>query len=264
MDDFGLPVVEVEVASPKPSPVAFWEVGPGSVTLGIPELGAVQVDAGRISVLGPDSSAREAAWTRLRYWAIGQYFGAQGFLVLTGCVVARDGRAVALTGSSRCGATVLGVQLTRWGWGLVSDGVIAIDSTGTCRALQPRATLDAAPAEMLFGDYPQEAAASGRDRRIVGAPGHGNAPLCAIATMQVKDAVEPVSIVHLDRTATEERDWMAEVVSCIPGAPAAARLPEVPTIVVRRSRPRSIDKFAQVSPPVLAERLNTFLLGLGL
>jgi hypothetical protein len=264
VEDFGLPVLEVELPSPQPSPVAYWNVGQDSVTLGIAELGAVQVHGDRISVLGPDDSARENVWTRLRYWAIGQYFAAQGYRVLFGCVVARNGRAVALTGSSRCGATMLGLQMTRWGWGIVSDGVIAIDSTGTCRALQPRATLDTEPAQKLFGDYPQEVAASGRDRRVVWAPEHGDAPLCAIVTMQVKDAVEPLSILRLDRVATDDRDWMTGVVSCIPAAPTAARLPEVPTIVVRRSRPRSLEELAQVSPPVMAEGLNTFLLGLGL
>jgi hypothetical protein len=259
VEDGGLPIVEFEAARPEASPVALWLVDSSSVTLGIPELGTVTVSADRIIVRGPDAQAREAAWTRLRGWAIGQHFTAQGYRVLPGCVVARNGRAVALTGSTRSGASVLGLQLTRHGWGLVSDGVAVIDADGICRALHPRATLDRKPAESLFADYPQEKAASGRDRSVVHAPAHADARLSAIVPMQVKDALELLSINLIESRFVEEQEWMAGLVCSIPGSIAAVQMPEVLTIAVRRSNPRNLEELARVAPPALAGQLDAFL-----
>ena len=264
MQDFGLPVTEVQAPIPPPSPVAYWNVDSTSVTLGLPGLGAVKVSGHGITVLAPDAHARNDVWTRLRHWATGQYFAAQGFRVLPGCVVARHGLSVAITGPPRRGATALGLQMTRRGWGLVSDGVVVIDSAGTCRALHPTATLDAQPAELLFGDYPQEPASSGRDRRIVSAPSHGDARLAAIATIEVKDAAESLSIYQFEGSLGPREEWTTGILCSVPGTEAPAGVPAVPTIVLRRSIPRTVDELSQVAPPALAEKLDELLRTLGL
>lgn len=242
--------------------MAPWNVDDTSVSLGIPGLGSIRVSRTYVSIEGPDSAAREATWARLGNWATVQFYAARGLAVLPGCAIGRDGKAVVVTGLPRHGATLLGLQLTRHGWALISDGLVALDSSGACQSTGPWATVDAEPARHLFPDYPQEAYRSGRDRCRVRAPDHGDAPFCAIVNVRVKESLNALAVATYCDPADAGRYRPEPVSSAVPQADAVPGIPWRPVVTIARPVPTTLAEMQAISPIAMAERLAPLLAGL--
>ena len=256
-----IPVEREIVAAPAPSPMATWEVDAASVTLGLPELGAIRVNRAGIQILAPDQDAQEATWARLGLWATAQFYSANGFRVLPGCVIGRFGTGVAITGPARHGATLLGLQMTRHGWGIISDGLVVLDDAGRCRSTDSWATADSTPLGRLFPDYPTASFGSGRDRLRISPPLHPSAPLGIVVRMQVKQSLPALFVGDLTMSDTDPWSSLIGFESVLPNSIPASVPPMVRHLSVRRPVPSTLAELEQVSPIAIADQLARLLDG---
>ncbi len=254
-----IPVTFDNAPPPPPSPMAFWQVDATSVTIGLPGLGSITTSLDALVVRAADASSQAATWARLGEWATAQFYAAHGFRVVPGCVVARDGHATIITGPRRTGATLLGLQLTRHGWGLVSDGLAIVDGSGTCRSTGEWATSDTQPAERLFPDYPREAWPSGRDRTRVGAPSRPDSVLTQVVHLRVRDSVRALTAVRSDAETDGVRASLIPLASRVPGATPPRPMPLTATVTVSRPVPRNLTDMQAVSPVAMADLLAPIL-----
>ena len=256
-----IPIERAIVTAPAPAPMATWEVTAASVTLGLPELGAIRVSQAGIQILAPDEGAQDATWARLGLWASAQFYSASGFRVLPGCVIGRFGIGVAITGPARHGATLLGLQMTRHGWGIISDGLVILDESGRCRTTDSWATADSTPLGRLFPDYPTASFGSGRDRLRVSPPLHASAPLTAVVRMQVKQSLAALFVGDLTMSSTDPWSSLIGLESVLPNSIPAPVPPMVRHLSVRRPMPSTLAELEQVSPIAIAEQLARLLDG---
>jgi hypothetical protein len=171
------PVTWTQHDAPAAQPLAHWSTEAGRLTLGLAGLGSLRVSREVVEVLAPDEASRARIWVRLGEWATAQWAALHGYFVVRGAVVARDGRAFAITGGVRCGASLVALVLARRGWGLVSDGLVIIDTDLTARALSPEITVDPAPVSGLPADLIEPVVQAGRPRVRVAVTGHPDAPV---------------------------------------------------------------------------------------
>jgi hypothetical protein len=252
-------VRQIDAPSPPPSPLAYWTVDADAATLGLPDLGSVRVSATGVDVLAPDQQLRDATWARLGAWAVAQVRAAQGSSLIPGCVVARADKAVLITGLPRHGSTLLGLQLTRHGYGLVSDGHAVVDEDGRCLQADPWAVIDAQPAGRLFADYAPEYVRSGRERARVQPPAHADAELGVVINVRVKESLNGLAVSLHDSAKDGGRYRLQPVRSAVPRAPGPGHLPWTRLIAISRPSPSSLDELRPVSPIAMAERLAPLL-----
>jgi hypothetical protein len=247
-----------EASAPPLSPLAEFEQSEGSVRLGLAGSGSIEVTRTGINVLAPDLLAYQKTIDRLGQWAQGQWLTAQGFRVLQGAAVARNGKAIVLIGGPRCGASLLALVLSRRGWGLISDGLVVIDKNGIVRALDPVVTMDAEATLGLPPEVSITRSTTGRARVKVTTTGHSDAELSVYVFMRVQHSLNSLAFAQITFTSearrTIERNQIPSFL--VPRNPAFA-IVEAP--VWRIARPvSSPDPFAY-SPPVLASLLTTAL-----
>lgn len=249
-----VPMEFVRGPAPNPGPLNEVVVTEDSVQLGMAGLGSVHVTSMEVTVSSPDERSGARTWARLGQWATAQWLLTQGLAVLYGAAVAKDGRVLAITAASRTGASVTAAQLTRHGWGLVSDGVIALQADGAVLAGPADVHLDTVVAERLFPDYPQGPRESGRPRSWVSVPHHGDGTLHAYVTLIARDGptgiavnaitTDPLALPDLPEPTLECRSMISGI--------TVAPFPRATSMVVRRSIPRSMEDLAEVGPPAMA------------
>lgn len=202
-----LPKIEfVEAPAPPAGPLAAYEISGECVRLGLTGSGTIEVTPSGISVLAPDALGYQRTIDRLGEWAQAQFLAARGFRVMRGAVLARQGRAIALVGDSRSGASVLALVLSRRGWGLISDGLVIMDESGVVRALEPTVTLDAEATVGLPAGVPITRIATGRDRVRVTTAGHPDAKLGAYVLLRVQQSLTQLAFERVPFTAAALED----------------------------------------------------------
>ena len=181
-------------AAPEHGPLPYLDIGDEHVSLGLADCGTVTIRATGIDIGAPDDRRAEMTWARLGTWACGQWYAAQGFAVFPGACVAKAGKGVGIVGVSRVGASVTGLQLTRHGFGMVSDGIIVVRGDGSVVSREAGAAVDATVADVLFADYPHRPRPSGRPRTWVEAPAATPCELTTWVALTVRDWVEGVPV----------------------------------------------------------------------
>lgn len=174
--------------------MAPYEASVDRVMLGLGGLGHVAVDPDGITISGPDEAARAALWDRLGDWARGEWFAAQGYIVLRGAAVARDGHGVVLTGGSRCGASITGLVMCLRGWSLLGDGIVVIDDEGVVESTRPEVVADADAVAPLPDTLPRRALSTGRPRVAVAVPGASSSPMTHLVRLQPLSAASTVRL----------------------------------------------------------------------
>jgi hypothetical protein len=234
-------------------PLPAFEASEEYVSLGLPGLGTIQISVDEIVLRAPDDAIAEATQARLGAWGEGQWFALQGCLVVQGATVARSGRAVAIVGPSRAGSSVTAIQLTRLGFGLVSDGYTVVAEGGAVMARKPVASVDSIIAERLFPDLPREPRPSGRARASVTAPGHTDAELVACAVLNVRSGHDEI-LVH---SIGGDRILGCRMRPFLRGVPGTGPIltesvEHLPTWSFTRKNPESMDDFLRIGPPSVA------------
>jgi len=244
----------IESPAPLLAPLADYEVSDEHVRLGLYGSGSIEVTTTGISVLAPDSLGYRRTIDRLGEWAQAQWLAAQGFRVMRGAVVARQGKAVALIGGSRCGASVLALVLSRRGWGLISDGLVVMDAHGCMRALDPSVTLDIEATLGLPADVPVAPLTTGRDRVKVSTTGHSDAELGSYVFLRVKQSLNQLAFERLPYSAAAANALDENrIPSLLGSAPPPFPIFEAPTW--RIARPVASADSQSYSPPALAAML---------
>ena len=254
-----LPTFEfVEAPAPPFAPLAAFEICNESVRLGLFGSGSIEVSREGISVLAPDALGYQRTIDRLGQWAQAQWLATHGLRVMRGAVVARQGKAVALIGGARCGASVLALVLSRRGWGLVSDGLVVIDAHGMLRALEPVVTLDTEATIGLPEDVPITKLTTGRDRVKVSTTSHGDAELGAYVVIRVLQSLNQLAFERVPFT-TDTRSALEgyQIAPLLGSEHRSPPIVEAPTW--RIARPVvSADPHSH-TPPVLAALLTSAL-----
>jgi len=248
------PVISWAAPAPGAGPMPEFEASAERVALGLAGVGTVEVTRSRIAVAAPDQAAIDATWARLGAWARGQWWALHGHLVLPGAVVARDGRAVAIVGPSRVGSTVTALQLTRHGYGVVSDSYAVVTPEGSVVGSSPTCAIDTMVAERLFSDYAPTTLPSGRPRSAVTPPAHPGCELAAVVLLQVKEGCREVMVRSLSPGIG---DVLAHRVMWL-GAPTVTPEPwsfSVPGWSFARKSPDTLDELERVGPPAMAEAI---------
>lgn len=264
---FGSPTASRTFAEPPPAgPLWDLRTDGSGVRLGIPGLGWMRVDHDSLEIQAPDEDRAHRIEARLLSWAVGQWLLARGIAVLRGAVVARDGVAVAIVGPSCSGASVTAAQLTRLGWGLVSDGIAAIDATGHAVAGPPLVRMDAFVAERLFADRPSTPVPAGRPRSDVAVNGHPSARVAAYVSLTARESARGVGIIPTSagESAEESRrpDPTARVLPCIPGVEPVIE-PTADSWLLSRGIPHRVEDLAEVGPAAVAAAIDRALGHLG-
>ena len=184
------PVIEHQWgAAPAPGPIAGWWDDPDRLEIAMPGLGAIRVDPDRIVVTAPSEEAAGKLVTRLGSWARAHWWILQGFTACRATVVGRDGRAIALIGIERTGASLLALALIEHGWSVISDGLAVFDPHGLAMHIPGPVTIDAGPAAHLRYDLPQVRLAAGRERVGVLVPAHPSARLSGYVAIRARRSI---------------------------------------------------------------------------
>lgn len=246
----------IEASAPLLEPMAAYEVSDEAVRLGLAGSGSIEVTRTGISVLAPDSLSYERTIDRLGEWAQGQWLAAHGFRVMRGAVVARHGKAMAIVGGHRCGASVLALVLSRTGWGLISDGLVVLDKFGYLRALDPTVTLDAEATVGMPPDVRIVPLTTSRDRVRVTTSGHHDTELGAYVFLSVKQSLHQLifgQVPFAEGVSTALEDFRVRSLL----ASAALPPPIVEAPVWRIARPMFSPDPLSSSPLTLAAMLTS-------
>jgi hypothetical protein len=226
------------------------------IRLGVPWLGSVQVSSKGIQVIAPDSDLIEKTLCALGSWASAQWLMTRGLCVMRGTVVAKQGSALVLTGGWGVGVSVTAAQLTRHGWGIVSDGLVAIDAEGSALRIDAQEStvrIDSLVAQGLFADLPSRHIASTRDRKEITLPSHGDAKVSYYVGIGIRESAAGISINRAvlapgeQEGPTENHIWSPLLhVSRITEPPVA------PSFVAVRPNPRTLDDAPRIGPPAMA------------
>jgi hypothetical protein len=248
----------VEAPAPQFAPLAAFEICDESVRLGLSDSGSIEVSREGINVLAPDALGYQRTIDRLGQWAQAQWLATQGLRVMRGAVVARQGKAIALIGGARCGASVLALVLSRRGWGLVSDGLVVMDNHGILRALEPSVTLDAQATIGLPEDVRITKLTTGRDRVKVSTMSHGDAKLGAYVVIRVLQSLNQLDFervpFHADTRSALEGYQIASLLDT-----ELLSLPIVEATTWRIARPVVSPNPHSYTPPALAALLTSAL-----
>jgi len=257
-----LPEVPIElITGPAPfaAPIGLLEYDGGLIRLGVPKLGSVEVNAHGIRVIAPDAERIAQTWCALGAWAKSQWFMTRGLCAMRGTVVAKDGAALVLLGGFSVGVSVTAAQLTRHGWGIVSDGLVVIDAQGNALSSEPgepTVRIDSIVAERLFADMPSRKIPSMRDRKEITLPGHGDAKVAYYVGMRIRESATGISVNRaiLDpgepERPPENLRWRPLLeVTRITEPPAA------PSFVGMRPIPRTMADSARIGPPAMARAI---------
>jgi hypothetical protein len=99
-----------------------------------------------------------------------------------------------LRGDSGVGVSVTAAQLTRHGWGIVSDGIVVIDAIGRALSSEPTVRIDTFVAERLFPEVLRIEVPSIRERSHLTFPGHDDAEVTHYAGIVVRDSAPGLSV----------------------------------------------------------------------
>lgn len=244
----------VQAPAPSPGPLADYQVSGERVRLGLAGCGSIEVTRTSIFVLAPDALGYQRTIDRLGEWAHAQFLAAQGFRVMRGAVVARRGRAIALVGGSRCGASVLALILSHRGWGLVSDGLVIQDTHGFLRALDPTVTLDTEATVRMPPEVLMTHLTTGRDRVKVTTTGHPDAEIGAYVFLRVRQSLtqlEFAAVPFTSAAADALEDY--RISSLLPGSAPPPPIVQAPCW--RVARPAFSAHPEASTPPMLAALL---------
>ena len=257
------PMAVCDGSAPPVGPLSQVECGDGFCEVGIGGLGFMRVSRDGLVITAPDQDSAAGLIARLAPWATGQWQLLQGLFVFRGAAVAKDGRAVVITGPSRAGASLTAAQMTRSGWGLMSDGFVAVTAEGLVLSGHDHVRLDEFVAVNLFSDRLQETTCSGRPRRRVSLPTHGDAVLDTKVSLRVKDIVDGVRlapVTPIEGRGRDDADPSGVVTCLIPGVPERPE-PRARALVLTRRLPTSPADFPIVGPPSVAALIEEAMVG---
>lgn len=253
-----MPLVEAflkRITGPAPiaAPMGLLENEGDLIRLAIPELGSVEVNADGIRVIAPDAKRIEQTWCALGAWARSQWLMTRDLCAMRGTVVAKDGAALVLLGELGVGVSVTAAQLTRHGWGIVSDGLVVIDAEGKVLSTEPTVDIDNFVAERLFADMPSRQITSLRDRMEITLPGHGDARVAYYLGIGIRQSATDISITRAVLAPGESerppanlrwRPLLAGVKNIEP--------PVAPSFVATRPVPKTMDDGPRIGPRAMA------------
>jgi len=249
------------VISPAPfaAPIGLLDNEGDLIRLGVPELGSVEVNTHGIRVIAPDPERIEQTWCALGAWARSQWLMTRDLCVMRGTAVAKDGAALVLLGELSVGVSVTAAQLTRHGWGIVSDGLVVIDAEGTVLSTQPNkpdestVRVDSIVAERLFADMPSRQIASLRDRKEITLPGHGDARVAYYLGIGTRTSAAGISITRAVLAPGESERPPANL-RWSPLLAVARHIepPVAPSFVATRPVPKTIDDGPRIGPRAMA------------
>lgn len=247
------PLKRITGPAPFAAPIGLLENEGDLIRLGVPELGSVEVLSHGIRVIAPDPERIEQTWSALGTWATATWLMAKGLCVMRGTVVAKDGAALVLLGELSVGVSVTAAQLTRHGWGIVSDGLAAIDAEGRALSTKPTVRVDSIVAERLFADLPSRQVTSPRDRREITLPGHGDARVAHYLGIHARQSATTISITRAV-LAPGESERPPAGLRWIHRLPVARHIepPVAPSFIAVRPVPRRMDDAARCGPPAMA------------
>jgi hypothetical protein len=239
--------------APLAAPMGLLENEGDLIRLGVPELGSVEVTAYGIHVIAPDAERIEQTWCALGTWARSQWFMTRDLCAMRGTVVAKDGAALVLLGELSVGVSVTAAQLTRHGWGIVSDGLVVIDAEGKVLSTEPTVGIDSFVAERLFADLPSRQITSLRDRKEITLPGHGDARVAYYLGIGIRQSATDISINRAVLAPGESERPPAN----LRWSPLLAGVkniepPVVPSFVATRPVPKTMDDGPRIGPRAMA------------
>ena len=245
-------------------PMPSLSQSPGLFEIAFPGLGAIKVQESSIVVQAESPDKAVQVWARYGAWARAQWWASKGHLVLSGAAVARAGKGVAIVGPSRVGCSVTALQLTRHGFGLVSDGFAVIAADGRLIEGPGEVSVDRQVREKLFGDYPSEQKSSGRDRVAVKGPFHGDAELASCIVLSVRDGITDVKTRRIENPFNLVKRFMAEPLLGAPN-PYVGRTTIDPNTVdawmVQRAAPESLEELKRSGPQSVATAIDRVICG---
>lgn len=256
------PLERVIGPAPIASPIGLLENEGDLIRLGVPELGSVEVSTQGIRVIAPDTVQIEQAWCALGAWAKSQWLMTRDLCVMRGTAVAKDGAALVLLGELGVGVSVTAAQLTRHGWGIVSDGLVVIDDQGTVLSTQVNkhnednestVRVDSFVAERLFADRPRRQSKSIRDRVEITLPGHGDAKVAYYLGIGIRQSAASISI-NRAVLAPGESERPPANLRWSPLLAAARHIepPVAPSFVAMRPVPKTMDDGPRIGPRAMA------------
>ena len=257
-----LPEVPIElITGPAPfaAPIGLLENGGGLIRLGVPKLGSVEVNAHGIRVIAPDAERIAQTWCALGAWAKSQWFMTRGLCAMRGTVVAKDGAALVLLGGFSVGVSVTAAQLTRHGWGIISDGLVVIDDQGNALRSatgDPTVRIDSIVAEGLFADMPSRTSASICDRKEITLPGHDDARVAYYVGFRIREGATGISVTRAVLSPGES-ERLPENLRWSPLLEVTRNIepPVAPSFVAMRPIPRTLDDGARIGPPAMARAI---------
>ena len=253
------PLERVIGPAPFAAPIGLLDNEGDLIRLGVPELGSVEINAHGIRVIAPDTERIDQTWCALGTWARSQWFMTRDLFAMRGTVVAKDGAALVLLGEIGVGVSVTAAQLTRHGWGIVSDGLVVIDAEGRALSTQPNkpdestVRVDRIVAEQLFADVPSRQIASLRDRKEITLPGHGDARVGYYLGIGVRLSAAGISINRAVLAPGESEQPPANL-RWAPLLTGARNIepPAAPSFVATRPLVRTMDDGPRIGPWAMA------------
>jgi hypothetical protein len=254
-----VPIERITGRAPLASPIGLLENEGDLIRLGVPELGSVEVSAHGIRVIAPDNDRIEKTWYALGAWASSQWFMTRGLFSMRGTVVAKQGCALVLSGKLGVGVSVTAAQLTRHGWGIVSDGLVAIDAEGSALRIDAQEStvrIDRIVAEGLFADMPSQQVASTRDRKEITLPGHGDAKVAYYVGIGIRESAAGISINRAVLAPGEQERPPGNLLwSPLLKNSRNPEPPVAPTFIAMRPMPRTMDDAPRIGPPAMARAI---------
>jgi len=251
-----VPIERINGPAPLASPMGLFENEGDLIRLGVPGLGSVRVSSNGIQVIAPDSDLIEKTLCAIGSWASAQWLMTRGLCVMRGTVVAKQGSALVLTGRWGVGASVTAAQLTRHGWGVVSDGIVVIDDAGRSLSIEAKGStvrIDSLVAEGLFADLPSRHIASTRDRKEITLPGHGDAKVAYYVGIGIRESASVISINRaVQAPGEQERPSGNHIWSPLLHVSRITEPPVAPSFVAVRPNPRTLDDAPRIGPPAMA------------
>jgi len=251
-----VPIERITGPAPLKAAVGLLENEGDLIRIGVPDLGSVEVSAIGIRVIAPDNDQIEKTWCSLGAWASAQWYMTRDLFTMRGTVLAKQGRALVLSGRLGVGVSVTAAQLTRHGWGIVSDGIVLIDARGSALSIdakEPTVRVDRIVAEGLFSDMPSRRIASMRDRKEISLPGYGDARVSYYVGIGIRESAPGISVTRAFLYPGEQERPPAHLRwSPLLKVTNNTEPPLAPSFVAMRPVPRTMDDAPQIGPPAMA------------
>jgi len=251
-----VPIERITGPAPLKAAVGLLENEGDLIRIGVPDLGSVEVSAIGIRVIAPDNDQIEKTWCALGAWASAQWLMTRGLCAMRGTVVAKRDSALVLLGGSRVGVSVTAAQLTRHGWGIVSDGLVVIDVDGSALSIEtkgPTVCIDSIVAERLFADMPSRQISSTPDRKEIILPGHGDARVAYYVGIASRESATGISVTR-NVFPLDEPERPPANLRWSPFLKVSKNTepPIAPSFAAVRPVPRTMEDGPRIGPPAMA------------